>query len=151
MTNTVLADADKCTFGLDDAFSTSMKGRDEQDVISCFKLVLRFPFQLPIGIIDKDQNSWPPTHLRVRRMEIWKRQRTSYTVLSSTKSSFRESRMTCRHRYCTRKARFTGWPSPSTAGTERLRFLWLEKSISSPPLESVSEASRFHKTTTLLT
>lgn len=35
---------------------TSMQSRDEEDIIRPLQLVLVLAFQLPIGIVDQDQN-----------------------------------------------------------------------------------------------
>lgn len=37
-----------------------MKSRDENNLVPIPKLILQLPFKLPIGIINQDQNTWPP-------------------------------------------------------------------------------------------
>lgn len=39
---------------------STMKSGNEDDLIPISKLVLQLPFELPVGIINQDQYTWPP-------------------------------------------------------------------------------------------
>jgi hypothetical protein len=66
----------------------------------------------------------------------------TYTVSSSTKSSFRGSFMTLSQRCLTRNATFAASPDSSLAGRARSYFFWLANNISRPPLWRLSEGYR---------
>lgn len=39
---------------------STMKSGDENNLVPISNLVLQLPFKLPVGIINQDQNTWPP-------------------------------------------------------------------------------------------
>ena len=120
-----------------------MKRRNKQYPVSLFKLVVFFPLQFPIGIVDQNENPWPSAQVSVMNQDLNPEshyQIDAYTIPSSMKSSFLRSFIKNLQRYRSKKTTVAVRPSSSVAGRATWCLRWFEKSISRPPLPgNVSE------------
>ncbi len=134
-----------------------MECRDEDDLVIVFQLIVTFPLQLPIRIVDQDKNT-RPSSIRVSasvssqsKLEAKSTNTVPFSIKSSSRSFSRLSRSQNR-RYVT-SAGFWGDSEPSAdveeeaedadagAGTSAGRSMrcerWFEKSSSRPPPNSI--------------
>lgn len=136
------------------ATSASMQSRDKDNIISRLHFIFLLAFQLPIRVVDENQNSRPPASFSVRLFLYYLPMQViedsfcgwifnpsivcllvvAYTVSSRTNISLRGSFMRLSHSHWIRNAMVAGCPWASLAGIEILCLRWSEKSSSRPPL-----------------